>query len=241
MLKTEITSEKSSIKMNILDRGYVELLEVFGDELTVVNAARVSYGSQKQKLDDRDIKLISYLKTHKHFSPFRHIFFRFIIKAPEVVMRQMMKHVVGIEATSDCQNQLHGFNELSGRYKPIEDFYMPEIWRKQSPSSKQASDGVLDESDNQKAVKMFNETNDIIQKCYTDLLNIGVAKEQARMILPLNMYTSVMWTMSFQALANFIELRDEPTAQYEIQLYAKAMKSMMQEKCPVLSKLWFEN
>ena len=61
------------------------------------------------------------------------------------------------------------------------------------------------------------------------------------MILPLNMYTSVMWTMSFQALANFIELRDEPTAQYEIQLYAKAMKSMMQEKCPILSKLWFEN
>ena len=68
--------------------GYVELLEVFGDELTVVNAARVSYGSQKEKLDDRDIKLIAYLKTHKHFSPFRHIFFRFIIKAPEVVMMQ---------------------------------------------------------------------------------------------------------------------------------------------------------
>ena len=221
MLKTEVSSETSSIKMDILDRGYVELLEVFGDELTVVNAARVSYGSQKQKLDDRDIKLISYLKTHKHFSPFRHIFFRFIIKAPEVVMRQMMKHVVG--------------------YKPIEDFYIPEIWRKQSPSSKQASDGVLDESDNQKAIKIFNETNDIIQKCYTDLLSLGVAKEQARMILPLNMYTSVMWTMSFQALANFIELRDEPTAQYEIQLYAKAMKSMMQQKCPILSKLWFEN
>ena len=88
MLKTELLPEKNSIKLDILDRGYVELLEVFGDELTVVNAARVSYGSQKQKLDDRDIKLISYLKTHKHFSPFRHIFFRFIIKAPEVVMMQ---------------------------------------------------------------------------------------------------------------------------------------------------------
>jgi thymidylate synthase (FAD) len=230
-----------SILTNILDKGYVELLEVFGDELTVVNAARVSYGSKKDILDERDIKLITYLKIHKHFSPFRHIFFRFIIKAPEVVMRQMLKHVVGIEATSDSQNQLHGFNELSGRYKPIEDFYMPEVWRKQSPSSKQASDGILDEPENEKAVKIFNETNEMIQKCYTNLLDLGVAKEQARLILPLNMYTSVMWTMSFQALANFIELRDEPTAQYEIQLYAKVMKNMMQEKCPVLSKLWFEN
>jgi thymidylate synthase (FAD) len=227
------------IKTPVLDKGYVELIETFGDELTIVNAARVSYGSKKDQLDDKDVKLISYLKTHKHFSPFRHIFFRFIIKAPEIVMRQMMKHVVGIEATSDCQNQLHGFNELSGRYKPIEDFYIPEVWRKQSPSSKQASDGVLSTEDNQKANQLFDDANTAMQNCYTNLLQMGVAKEQARIILPLNMYTSVMWTMSFQALANFIELRDEPTAQYEIQLYAKIMKEMMQQKYPILYNIWF--
>lgn len=227
------------IKTPILDKGYIELIETFGDELTVVNAARVSYGSKKDQLDDKDVKLISYLKTHKHFSPFRHIFFRFIIKAPEIVMRQMMKHVVGIEATSDCQNQLHGFNELSGRYKPIEDFYIPEVWRKQSTSSKQASDGILSDEDNQKAIQLFDDANTAIQNCYNNLLQLGVAKEQARIILPLNMYTSVMWTMSFQALANFIELRDEPTAQYEIQLYAKIMKEMMQQKYPILYNIWF--
>ena len=154
-------------------------------------------------------------------------------------MRQMMKHVVGIEATSDCQNQLHGFNELSGRYKPIEDFYIPEVWRKQSTSSKQASDGILSDEDNQKAIQLFDDANTAIQNCYTNLLQMGVAKEQARIILPLNMYTSVMWTMSFQALANFIELRDEPTAQYEIQLYAKIMKEMMQQKYPILYNIWF--
>ena len=87
-------------KFTILDKGSLELLETFGNELTIVNAARVSFGVTKDTLDQKDIKLIKYLYKHKHFSPFRHVMFRFHIKAPEFVMRQWYKHVVGAETTS---------------------------------------------------------------------------------------------------------------------------------------------
>ena len=91
------TSEYNN-HINVLDKGYVKLIDTFGDELTIVNAARVSFGVQKSELSKGDIGLIKYLYNHKHYSPFRHLLFRFHIKAPEVVMRQLYKHVVGIEA-----------------------------------------------------------------------------------------------------------------------------------------------
>ena len=131
--------------VKVLDKGYIKLLDTFGDELTIVNAARVSFGVEKFELSKKDIGLIRYLYRNKHFSPFRHLMFRFHIKAPEVVMRQLYKHVVGIEATAADPTKDHAWNEISGRYKPVQDYYYPEVWRKQSASSKQASDGVVDD------------------------------------------------------------------------------------------------
>ena len=91
----------SNHKFSVLDKGSVELLGMFGDELTIVNAARVSFGAAKSELDKKDIRLIKYLYKHKHMSPFRHLMFRFRIKAPEFVMRQFYKHVIGCETTSN--------------------------------------------------------------------------------------------------------------------------------------------
>jgi len=227
-------------EFQVLDRGFLKLLDTFGDELTIVNAARVSFGVVKEELDQKDIKLIKYLYKHKHFSPFRHLMFRFHIKAPEFVMRQWYKHVVGAETTSSYTTKDHAWNEISGRYKPVDDFYMPKIWRKQSASSKQASDGIFDDENNDEINDLFMNYMAASVHVYEEMIKKGVAKEQARVVLPLNQYTEVIWTCSAQALLNFIELRDEPTAQVEIRDYAVKMREIVKEKFPVLYDVWFE-
>lgn len=222
----------------VLDTGYVQLLETFGDELTVVNAARVSFGVEHSKLTEGDIKLLSYLYRNKHMSPFRHVMLRFKIRAPEFVMRQMYKHVVGIEATSTYPTQLHSWNEISGRYKPYDEFYIPEVWRSQSSDSKQASDGPLSEDLQSKCKELFEQAMENMKTTYKMLLEAGVAREQARILLPLNVYTETIWTCSLQALLNFIELRDHHHAQIEIQEYAKVLRKMVKERFPIIYRIF---
>ena len=224
----------------VLDKGYVELVEIFGNELTIVNAARVSFDKSKTELDEADIKLLRYLKKHKHFSPFRHLMFRFKIKAPEFVMRQLYKHVVGIEATAENAFKDTAWNEVSMRYKSLTDFYVPEVWRKQSKLNKQGSDGELSPDQQRVSSDLYNKTLTDMITCYNELLSNDVAREQARVLLPLSIYTSVSWCCSFQALANFIELRRESDSQYEIRKYADAMVEILKEKLPVLYDVWFE-
>ncbi|HMS64456.1 MAG TPA: FAD-dependent thymidylate synthase [Ignavibacteria bacterium] len=226
------------MRKEILDKGFIEVIDKLGTDLTVVNSARVSFGKRKEKFDENDRKLVKFLAKNKHWSPFRHLMVQFHIKAPEFVMRQWYKHVVGIETTSSSSAKDHAWNELSGRYVPVTDFYIPSNWRKQSADNKQASLGSIE--DQKSANEIFNSAMDNILESYQKLLESGVAKEQARMILPLNQYTEVYWTASFQAIMNFIDLRDESTAQWEIQQYAKAMKDMMFEIYPETVKIWFE-
>lgn len=223
-------------KIPLLDKGFVEVVDTLGSDLTVVNAARVSFGKRKEIYDNSDRKLAKYLAKHKHFSPFRHIQVQFHVKAPEFVMRQWYKHAVGTETTSTYPTKDSPWNELSGRYIPVKDYYMPTIFRRQSADNKQASEG---EVENQvKCNELMEESLKQTIKHYHELLALGVAKEQARTILPLNQYTQVYWTASFQAIANFIDLRDESTSQYEIQVYAKAIKEMMLEMYPETTKIW---
>ena len=222
----------------ILDKGFIEVIDKLGSDLTVVNSARVSFGKRKEKFEDSDRKLIRFLAKNKHWSPFRHMMIQFHIKAPEFVMRQWYKHVVGIETSSSSSAKDHAWNEISGRYVPVTDFYVPQNWRKQSADNKQASEGSIENQ--QEAENVFTNAMENILKVYQELLDIGVAKEQARMILPLNQYTEVYWTASFQAIMNFIDLRDESTAQWEIQQYAKAMKELVSEIFPETTKIWFE-
>ena len=163
---------------------------------------------------------------------------QFHVKAPEFVMRQWYKHVVGIETSSSSSAKDHAWNEISGRYVPVSDFYIPINWRKQSEDNKQASEGSIE--DQKSANEVFNNAMNKILDSYQKLLDLGVAKEQARMLLPLNQYTEVYWTASFQAIMNFIDLRDEATAQWEIREYAIAMKDLMYEIYPETTAVWFE-
>lgn len=226
------------MKKEILDKGFIEVIDKLGTDLTVVNSARVSFGKRKEKFDDNDRKLVKFLAKNKHWSPFRHLMVQFHVKAPEFVMRQWYKHVVGIETTSNSSAKDHAWNELSGRYVPVTDFYVPSNWRKQSSDNKQASLGSIE--DQNSAIDVFDSAMNNILESYQKLLDLGVAKEQARILLPLNQYTEVYWTASFQAIMNFIDLRDESTAQWEIQQYAIAIKEMMLEIYPETSKIWFE-
>ncbi len=228
------------MKKAILDKGYIEIVDKLGDDLTPVNAARVSFGGRSDTFKEKDRKLSKFLIKHKHFSPFRHQHVMMIIKAPEFVMRQWYKHVVGIETTSSSVTKDHAWNEISGRYVEVAEYYEPKAWRKQSEDNKQASDGELGDIEQVALGGLYKEYLEKLKETYNHMIRLGVAKEQARIMLPLSQYTKVWWTASFQSIMNFIELRDEPTAQWEIQQYAQSLKRMMLEVFPETTKLWGE-
>ena len=228
------------MKIDVLDKGHIELVDTLGDDLTPVNAARVSFGGRSDEFTTKDKRLSKFLIKHKHFSPFRHQHIMVIVKAPEFVLRQWYKHVVGIETTSSSVTKDHAWNEISGRYIPVQEYYHPKVWRKQSEDNKQASEGVLDDLQQKRMASIYNEYMRQVEMTYDRMIDAGMAKEQARIVLPLSQYTLVWWTASFQSVMNFIELRDEPTAQWEIQEYAKAMKKIMFESFPETTKLWSE-
>ena len=226
------------MKKEVLDKGFVEVIDSLGDDLTVVNSARVSFGKRKSVWSASDRRLCMYLAKYKHYSPFRHLQVQFHIKAPEFVMRQWYKHVVGIETTSNSSAKDHAWNEISGRYVEVEDYYKPSVYRQQSEDNKQASEGEIQQQ--QLADFVWDSTMRSVKEAYDGLLKLGVAKEQARAILPLNQYTEVYWTASFQAIMNFIELRNEKTSQWEIQEYAKVLLDLMFDVYPETTKLWSE-
>ena len=228
------------MKIDVLDKGYIEVVDSLGDDLTPVNAARVSFDGFSEEFTDKDRKLSRFLIKHKHHSPFRHQHVMMVIKAPEFVLRQWYKHVVGIESTSRHYTKDHAWNEISGRYVEVAEYYEPKTWRKQSEDNKQASDGELGEIEQVALDGLHKEYLKKLKETYNHMIRLGVAKEQARIMLPLSQYTKVWWTASFQSIMNFIELRDEPTAQWEIQQYAQSLKRMMLEVFPETTNLWCE-
>ena len=228
------------MKKQVLDKGFVEVIDSLGSDLTVVNSARVSFGKRKEVYDKSDRALVRFLAKHKHFSPFRHMMVQFHLKAPEFVMRQWYKHVVGAETTSSYPTKDHAWNEISGRYTPVSDYYIPEVWRKQSEDNKQASEGELDDLQQKRMTHLYERYLLEVERVYETMVKSGMAKEQARVVLPLSQYTEAYWTASFQAIMNFIDLRDEKTAQWEIQQYAKSLKEMMYDIYPETVKIWSE-
>lgn len=191
-----------------------ELLNYFGDDLMVVNAARVSYGKSKDILDSKDEKLIKYLVEHKHTAPFRHPQLQFRIHCPIFVERQLFKHQVGLSA-----------NSISGRYVDFSDsYYSITKLRRQSKSSKQGSEGEVDRSD--LLEKMENHIK-ASRELYAELCEAGVAKEQARVILPLSLETTFIWTGSLLAFVHFWQLRLKPDTQQETRELALEMLNLV--------------
>lgn len=222
--------------ISVLDHGFVELIGVLGNDLTVVNSARVSFGKRKENIAEGDIKLMNYLAKHKHWSPFRHIYFQFHFKAPEIVMRQHYKHVVGCSYTStEVATIDHGWNELSLRYVKANelDFYIPNEFRKQSEDNKQgSSDEILVGEDHQLALKTYIDALENAKINYDKLYDMGVAKELARSIIPMSVYTETYWTASLQAVFNYLILRKDGHAQKEIREYASVFEKFVQEYTP---------
>jgi len=181
----------------------VELLDIMGDDLMIVNVARVSYGKWSYKLDNKDIKLLYYLQIHKHVSPWKHPQLQFRITCPIFVERQLFKHQIGMSA-----------NSISGRYVDFsESFWELKTLRKQSMDSKQGSSNELF-TDNE-LLKQWNDTINMAQKTYNNMVEKGVAKELARTILPLALHTTFIWTGSMLAFLHLFELRLKPDAQKE--------------------------
>lgn len=192
-----------------------ELLAHFGDDLMVVNAARVSYGKSKESFDEKDAKLIRYLVQHGHTSPFRHPQLQFRINCPIFVERQLFKHQVGLTA-----------NSVSGRYVDFSDeYWIPERLRLQSKDSKQGSDGLLDDERNDYFVESCRRIVDECKRLYSEMESAGVAKEQCRVILPLCLETQFVWTGSLAAFVHLWKLRLKPDAQEETREVAGMMLS----------------
>jgi len=203
-------------------KGFVELLEVFGDDLTVVNAARVSFHKESTQLTKRDEKLIQYLAKHQHMSPFFHPIIRFRIKMPIFVAREWWRHTIGFTR-----------NEVSRRYvDDMPDIFVPNKLRMRDNNLKQGSKKEAIE-DNQVFVNQMQEFCDKALEYYELLLKSGVCPEQARMILPQSMHTEFIETASLGGYARLVQLRVDASAQREIQQYAWLIDEFLKEQFPV--------
>ena len=183
----------------------VELLDYFGSDKMAVDVARVSYGKIKEQFDDKDVRLIKFLVEHKHTSPFRHAQLQFRVQCPIYVERQLFKHQVGWSA-----------NSISGRYVDFSDSYdLPKQLRYQSKDSKQGSAGDISEYENTMLLIKMRELIEKSKDLYEELVQAGVSKEQCRIILPLCLETTFVWTGSMLAFLHLCELRLKPDAQKE--------------------------
>lgn len=213
-----------SDSITVLDKGFVTLVDHMGTDCTVVNAARISFGKKVLEMSDKDVKLIQYLAKHKHWTPFAHPQLTFHIKMPIFVARQFMKSCVGVV-----------YNEISRRY--VDDppeFHEPVSWRSRPEGSlKQGSGSHLEKDAAHYAGVLMQQAYDEAASSYYCLIRDGVAPEQARIVLPVSMYTEVWATMSLQAAARIVGLRQDSHAQWEIQQYANAMDTLTSPLFPV--------
>jgi thymidylate synthase (FAD) len=211
----------------VLDHGFVRLVDSMGGDLSVVRAARVSYNEEWRAGEDAgsDSRLIKYLKKHKHHTPFESVTMTFDVKAPIFVFRQWHRH------------RTWAYNELSARYRELPgEFYVPanEHIAPQAKDNKQGreADGFTDDLKRQIAVSIWAASESAF-KTYHALLRTGVAKEIARMVLPVNTYSHMFGTVSLLNLMRFLALRNDAHAQYEIRVYAQAMLELARTVAPV--------
>ena len=230
-------------KIDVLDHGYVRLVDSMGSDLLVVNAARVSFdretdweeppfeGETAGTLTDADARIMRFLARHQHTSPFRHATLQFEIYAPMMVKNQWIKHWV----SSAHLEEHSGWNESSRRYVTEEPcFYVPR-WRSAPENRKQGSGEAMGGPafEGEDADALMHRTIDEGVRSYQRAMAAGVCAEQARCFLPAYaMYVRWRWTVSLQAVVHFVGLREAPDAQWEIRQYAKAVRKLAQPRFP---------
>ena len=220
----------------ILNSGEIKLIEYIGDDLSIVNAAKVSFSSYEDNMSDKAKGLLNFLLKNKHATPFEHVVFKFYVKCPIFVAREWFRH------------RWSSFNEMSMRYHVPDkiDFFYPEknTIRKQvgkpgsytfEPFTDQ--DAIFDEVEYQLGLAYS-----ISEKAYRTLLSKGVAKEIARSVLPVGQYTEFIWTVNARSLINFLSLRNDEHAQYEIAEYAKCIEeNIFKQVLPETYVSWVNN
>lgn len=223
-------------KIDVLDKGFVSLIDYMGNDLTVVNAARVSFnkesdwdsesnftGFREHKLSERDKKLVGYLAKHNHWTPFSHPMISMRIKAPIFVRTQLFKHKVGFTE-----------NEISRRYVTFDaEVYNPQWRDAPTDGAKQGSSGFSIYKD--VADEVFSESAEKAIAAYKNLLQLGIAPEQARSVLPQGTYTEWWWTGSLFGFARVYHQRIDAHAQWEVQQYARAIGDIIE---PLFPECW---
>jgi len=217
--------------INIHDHGFVRLIDTMGTDVRIVEAARLSYRSPS-KGEEADKKLLRYLFKNKHTSPFEMCKITFNIKMPIFVMRQFVRH------------RMQNLNEVSARYTELpSEFYLPEQWRVQDTKNKQSSMTASDVEEDWhiRQSKHAERIYDLAYQTYQTMLKEGVAREMARIVLPVGIYTEIYSAWDLSNLLKFFALRDDSHAQAEIQDYARAMKSFTAERFPWVMEVYEES
>jgi len=204
--------------VKVLDHGIIEIIDHMGSDQSIERAARVSYGGDKQERTvEETTKLLNYLMEHEHTSPFEHAVVQMYVKCPIFVARQWLRH------------RTWSYAEASYRYKQAPcEFYEPEVWRGQSKDNKQMSDGTVD----YKEPGAIGITG-MSLLVYEDMLNQGVSREMARMVLPVSLYTEFYATVDLHNLLHFVRLRLHSHAQEEIRVYAEVIAKWIEEYFPI--------
>ena len=201
-----------------------------GSDLSVVNSARVSFDKESSSLSDKDEKLIHYLAEHEHTSPFGHAFATFKVDAPVFVARQLIKH------------KFLRWNEVSRRYVDYDpDIYSPDFWRTRPQNKKQGSGSAFGDTGQQLLQRDYADMMSMVTKMYERFIELGVAPEQARMMLPQSMITSWWWSGSLDAFADMCKLRLGPDSQSETREVAIQIAEYMTDLFPVSWKALMEN
>jgi thymidylate synthase (FAD) len=217
-MTNELTTTGRGLK--VLDHGFVRLEAHQGGDNAVVRAARVSYGGNTPPDEARDPKLIQYLLKNDHGSPFEHCHFEIHVRAPILVFRQWHRHRIGVS-----------YNELSARYTELkEEFYTPATWRAQDTVNRQGS--VAADMDHASATAQQANANRAAWDAYQNLLKLGVAREMARMVLPVSIYSEMYFSANARSLMAFIRLRSDAHAQWETRQYSHAMARIFYECMP---------
>lgn len=213
-------------------KGFVRLDGYLADDLSVINSARVSFGRRSDALEDADIGLIKFLMRERHGTPFEHNSFRFHIKCPIFVAREWFRHRIG------------SFNEFSARYSEVpNEFFVPEPEEVRTQVGKPGAYRFeqVSEGDAVHAIGLIETVNTLAYASYEAMIAKGVAKELARVVLPVGMYTQFYWTVNARSLMNFLSLRTHDTAQYDIRKYANAVHQLAAPIMPVTFSAWEEN
>ena len=217
---------------HIENHGTIQLVQAYANDLTVVNAARVSYGKHTNTLTEPDIKLIHYLMKNGHGTPFEHNMLTYKITCPIFIAREWFRH------------RTASYNEISGRYTQLPQTKwtpQPHQLRTQTGKPGHYQYQPANPTQAQQAHQIIQNINQQTQQAYQQLLNLGIAKEHARIILPLTQTTQFIYTTNARSLLNLISLRNHPTAQHEIQQYAKTLEHTLHQHMPHTTQAFIQN